>query len=57
MDEVSKNRTIERIEHILSYLLSRKYDRDIKIYFKKDGVKGGNGNKAGNIGEKQVLGQ
>mgnify|MGYP007053757061 CR=1 FL=1 len=55
MDEVSKNRTIERIEHILSYLLSRKYDHDIKIYFKKDGVKGDNGNKAGNIREKQVL--
>lgn len=35
MDDVSKNALIEKIEYIMSYLLSRKYDRDIKIYYKK----------------------
>lgn len=52
MDEVSKNRIIERIEYILGYLLSRKYDRDIKITFKKENVESGNDDKTGTIKEK-----
>ena len=35
MDNVSKNAIIERIEYILSYLLSRKHNANVKIYFKK----------------------
>lgn len=38
MDKVSKNEIRSRIEYILSYLLSRKYDADIKIYLKKDEI-------------------
>lgn len=44
MDDVSKNEIIERIEKILSYLLSKKYDADIKIYFKKEKITNGNSN-------------
>lgn len=55
MDEASKTRIVERIEYILSYLLSRKHDRDIKIYFKKVSEFDGNGYKAGDIGEEQIL--
>ena len=35
MDRVSKNEIIERIEYILSYLLSKKHNANIKIYLKK----------------------
>lgn len=51
MDSVSKNALIERIEYILSYLLSKKYNRDIKIYFKKDEITNGNNDKSGTISE------
>ena len=52
MDKTSKNRLIERIEYILSYLLSRKHDHDIQIYFKKEEKTHGDCNKTRNIGEK-----
>ena len=55
MDEASKNRIIERIEHILSYLLSRKYDHNITIYFKKARNDIEHGSTSGDIGEEQVL--
>lgn len=55
MNETSKTRIIERIEYILSYLLSRKYDHDIKIYFKKGRVIDGDIDTTGDIGEEQVL--
>lgn len=51
MDKVSKNEIIERIEYILSYLLSKKHDADIKIYFKKDEITNGNDYKSGTIAE------
>ena len=35
MNDDEKNNVISRIEYIMSYLLSRKYDADIKIYFKR----------------------
>ena len=52
MDDVSKNALIERIEYITSYLLSRKYDRDIKIYFKKVEITNGNDDQSRTISEK-----
>lgn len=55
MNEEQKNTIIERIEDVLSYLLSRKYDCDIKIHFKRMENSYGNGNKTGSIGEKQIL--
>lgn len=55
MNEASKNELIERIEYILSYLLSRKYDREIKIYFKKVGATDGDSDTSKAIGEKQIL--
>lgn len=42
MDSVSKEEIIARIEYILSYLLSRKHNADIKIYFKKEKITNGN---------------
>ena len=42
MDKVSKNEIIGRIEYIMSYLLSKKYNADIKIYLKKDEITNGN---------------
>jgi hypothetical protein len=41
MDGVSKNEIIERIEYIMSYLLSKKHDADIKIYLKKEQITNG----------------
>lgn len=38
MDRVSKNEIIERIEYILSYLLSKKHNANIKIYLKKEQI-------------------
>lgn len=35
MTDDEKNRIISRIEDTLSYLLSRKHNADIKIYFKR----------------------
>ena len=55
MDEASKNYIIERIEYILSYLLSRKHDSDITISFKKVGENDGNNRKTDNIRKEQVL--
>lgn len=55
MDGVSKKEIIERIEYILSHLLSKKHDADIKIYFKKEKITNGNDDTSGNFREKQVL--
>ena len=55
MDEASKKALIERIEYILSYLLSRKYDHDIKLYFKKESDGNGYGDTSKDISEKQIL--
>ena len=55
MDNVSKREIIERIEYILSYLLSKKHNADIKIYFKKDEITNGNCDKSGDINEEQIL--
>lgn len=52
MDEVSKNEIKGRIEYIMSYLLSKKYDADIKIHLKKEQITNGNNNKSGSIREK-----
>ena len=52
MDKVSKIELIEKIEDILSYLLSKKHDADIKIYFKKDGITNGNKCKSGRVRKK-----
>ena len=42
MNEVSKNEIISRIEYIMSYLLSKKHNADIRIYIKKDEITNGN---------------
>ena len=55
MDSVSKNEIINRIEHIMSYLLSKKHNADIKIYLKKDEITNGNRDKTRDIVEKQIL--
>lgn len=52
MDEVSKNEIKGRIEYIMSYLLSKKYDADIKIHLKKGEITNGYNNKSGSIREK-----
>lgn len=52
MDSVSKNEIIGRIEYIMSYLLSKKYDADIKIHLKKEKITNGNNNQTGTIREK-----
>lgn len=49
MDSVSKNEIRERIEYILSHLLSRKYNCDIRIYLKKDEITNDNNDKTGTI--------
>lgn len=49
MSKVSRNEIIERIEYIMSYLLSKKYDADIKVYMKKEEITNGDSNKTGNI--------
>ena len=54
MDNVSKNEIIERIEYILSYLLSKKHGCNVKIYLKKEEITSDNFNKSSNIGEKQI---
>ena len=51
MDRVSKKALIERIEYIMSYLLSKKYDCNIKIYYKKDEITNGNNSTSKNIAE------
>lgn len=52
MSEVSRNEIIGRIEYIMSYLLSKKYDADIKVYMKKEEITNGDSNKTGNIDKK-----
>lgn len=52
MDRVSKNEIIERIEYILSYLLSRKHNANIKIYLKKEKITNGDSDQTGDISEK-----
>ena len=52
MDKVSRNEIIGRIEYIMSYLLSKKYDADIKIYLKKDEITNGDDDKTRDLGEK-----
>ena len=49
MNRVSKIEIIERIEYILGYLLSKKHNADIKIYFKKDEITNDNSDKSGDI--------
>ena len=55
VDKVSKNRIIERIEYILGYLLSKKYDHNITIHFKKARTIDGHNGASGDIREEQVL--
>ena len=57
MDTVSKKEIIERMEYILSHLLSKKFDADIKIRFKKEKITNDNCDKSGAIGEEQILDQ
>ena len=52
MDKVSKVELIGKIEDILSYLLSKKHNADIKIYFKKDGITNGNKRKSSRVRKK-----
>lgn len=52
MNKVSRNEIIGRIEYIMSYLLSKKYDADIKVYMKKEEIANGDNDKAGSINEK-----
>lgn len=49
MDDVSKNEIVARMEYILSYLLSKRHNANIKITFKKENTTNGNGNKTGSI--------
>lgn len=49
MDSVSKNEIIGRIEYIMSYLLSKKYNADIKIYLKKEQITNGDDDKTRDI--------
>ena len=50
MDSVSKNEIIGRIEYIMSHLLSKKYNADIKIHLKKEQITNGE-NTTGAISE------
>ena len=36
MDNVSKKELTDNVEHIMSYLLSKKYGCTVRIYFKKE---------------------
>lgn len=51
MDKVSKNEIIGRIEYIMSYLLSKKHNADIKIHIKKEKITNGNNDQTGNLKE------
>lgn len=46
---MDKNKTIARIEYILSYLLSRKHNASVKITFKKENYIDGNTNQTRGI--------
>lgn len=52
VNRVSKTEIIERVEYILSYLLSKKHNADIKIIFKKEENTNGNSNTSRSINEK-----
>ena len=52
MDEVSRKEVIGRIEYIMSYLLSKKYNADVKIHMKKEIITNGDNNQTGNIRKK-----
>ena len=49
MSKVSRNEIIGRIEYIMSYLLSKKYDANIKVHMKKEEITNGDSNKTGDI--------
>ena len=51
MNKVSRNSIIERIEDCLSYILSKKYNCDVKIYLKKDEITNVDSNKTPTIEE------
>ena len=51
MDKVSKNELIERIEYIMSYLLSKKHNADIKIHIKKEKITNGNNDTSSDLSE------
>lgn len=51
MDSVSKNEIRERIEYILSYLLSKKHNCNVKIYLKKETITNDNTDKTRNLEE------
>lgn len=52
MNKVHKNEIIGRIEYIMSYLLSKKYDADVKIHLKKEQITNDNISKTRDISEK-----
>ncbi len=52
MDSVSKNEIRGRIEYIMSYLLSKKYDADVKICLKKEKITNDNVTKSRAITKK-----
>jgi hypothetical protein len=49
---MNKNNIIERMEYILGYLLSRKHNASVKIYFKKENDINGDKNQTRIIKEK-----
>jgi hypothetical protein len=52
VDRVSKTELIERVEYILSYLLSKKHNADVKIIFKKEKITNGNSDTSRNFSKK-----
>lgn len=54
-DVPNKYELATRIEHILSYLLSRKYNASVKITFKKENYIDGNTNQTRGITKEQIL--
>ena len=55
MDKVSRNEIIGRIEYIMSYLLSKKHNADIKIHIKKEKITNGDNCTSDDISEEQIL--
>lgn len=55
MNNVSRKELIERIEDVLSYILSKKYNCKIQIHLKKGEITNDNIDQTRNIREKQVL--
>ena len=52
MSNVSKNDIIEKIEDVLSYILSKKYNCKLQIHLKKDEITNDNIIKSATITEK-----